>query len=969
MNSLPALSTCAFLERVLPSQGLYVLATPFPSKGFDHYIHKTIESLADGAAALDGAGKQAYFATAGFREERPRNDGMRRLDNVLCIRALATDLDVKNDPEHYASAPEAVRDLVLTCKQNGLPVPMFVASGRGVHAYWCFADDIPYSTAAPVARALKKALTSWGIKHDRSVTGNVAGLLRPHGTHWRKEGCRPVLVQNLTTPLDFEAFRQLLAPFGSLIAPVPDEGPDEWSVPKTYPPSHMDRIAAACPAIGRIFASSEGVQEPLWRVVLGLAKHCVEGAAWAHAWSQGDSRYSQAHTQAKLDIWQGGPPWCGTLEDQGASCDDCQHQGKIRSPIVLGYPETIENPVPVPDPTLPPAVDPETWKFKRHDELTQWWWKGELTQYGWFGDALRRSDSSSTTTTWPAVSDLWWYPYRIVRMPDGNCAIDICVRSARGKWTTSQIATTHLSDAKAFARELGKSTIFGTDKVMQQYAKDVLKTLATYADDLATIGSLGWTEDRDAFVLGDTVIDGRGEFPVLLGKSIPQEMRQLDTAGTAGGWIAAVDTLYNRPVPGQEPYQFAILAGFASVLSALMDTPLWHGIPIALTGESGLGKTSTAFVATSIYGNPANFRISANDQGTSLNGLIQWVASARNLPVIMDELHGMKAGDLPSLLYALSNGVPKRTLNADRTPRFEGLRWNTISFVTSNEHIMHELSKHPAAKAEATQVRVFEIMLPKGHTERVFAGIDAKALIDEICTRQYGTVGRMWVAAAVKYRKEISRWLGEQRSRYLAEDAEATKERFYYDLLATVMVAGMMAKKIGLVKFNLKAIERWATAHIQSLRGARGETLTPHDEQIAGLFAYISDRTVVTREFPRGLKPPTKAEHVDLRGIRAPAARYAIDTRVLVVTLQAVKEFCLAAQVDFREFKAKAESRQLVHPGAWVGTGGDNIYPFRGTDMPLASAQSRAMIFNLDALSGGIALPSNVVPLHSGGVA
>ena len=73
--------------------------------------------------------------------------------------------------------------------------------------------------------------------------------------------------------------------------------------------------------------------------MLGVVKHCTDPEQNAHDHSRGHPGYSPDETEAKLDAWTAGPTTCAEFEKhEPAACAGCEHRGKIKSPIVLGYP-------------------------------------------------------------------------------------------------------------------------------------------------------------------------------------------------------------------------------------------------------------------------------------------------------------------------------------------------------------------------------------------------------------------------------------------------------------------------------------------------------------------------------------------------------------------------------------------------------------------------------------------------------
>ena len=147
------MDTLSFLQKILPSQGVYVLAAF--RNGMDrspaHYNCKSLEDLARLARKVDDAGVQVFHACASFAEERKvptkadpskLRNATRAADNVAFTRSQWLDVDV-GPTKDYPTRKEAVQAVAELCRTLRIPAPMFVASGRGLHCYWPFTKDLP----------------------------------------------------------------------------------------------------------------------------------------------------------------------------------------------------------------------------------------------------------------------------------------------------------------------------------------------------------------------------------------------------------------------------------------------------------------------------------------------------------------------------------------------------------------------------------------------------------------------------------------------------------------------------------------------------------------------------------------------------------------------------------------------------------------------------------------------------------
>lgn len=949
------MDTLSFLQKTLPSQGLYVLAAFRRGMDFgpSHSVYESLEDLAVAAQHLDRRGIPVFHACATFAERRKKTkvfdgkevqvEATRAADNTAYIRSQWLDLDV-GESKDYPDRKTALAALASMCRSLSIPAPMVVSSGRGFHCYWPFTSDIPAKQAGVLTRTFGAAMKAVQFKHDTTRTADLASILRPVGTHWRKEGVVQVELLRDAAPISPKQFMAaLLKHTPPLIkAAVSEPVVDEWSTgPKEYPPSSALQIIKFCPTMAHVAEQKGNVAEPLWRAMLGVVKHTVEGDALAHEWSKGHPDYTADQTQEKYDAWSAGPTACTTFASQCDLCNGCKHAEK-RSPIHLGYSEdtpSISEPEPAAAADYAPEAaprevrkltSPDDFRAKYPDNLPFW-----PKHYRWDGEVLSRAmKDEDGAVSWVPFCNTLFYPYLRFWQEDGTWAARLCVRVEKGRWRDAEIQAKVIAENQALATALGAFEIFSLGKQgkehMKQFMQDFLRSMKEHRIETVTYNAFGWHDS--GFVVGDTKITLAGDEPVLLGTRVPDTAKTaFGISGSSNDWADLIDTIYNRP--GAEPYQFLICAAFGAPLVKLVASDMWHGIPIALTGDSGLGKTTTCKVACSIYGDPRHFAISTNQEGSTMNALIQRVALMRNLPIVLDEMTGRSTVEIQGMLFALSNGKPKERSRSDGSLIGADLTWDTISFVTGNMNITNMLSELDRQKATATQLRCFEIMLPPDYNREVFAGVNAKELIEgELLSKQYGSVGREYLRYVLQHKAKITERLQKMRAKYNPVTQDETRERFYYDLMVTALMGGMIARQLGMLRFDLDGVRKWAEEHIKTLRGSRRASAYSPEDYLQELLSYLHDKTVETRWFRDARVHKDKAsEIIDTSRLRNPVARIATEDRKFFITVKAFNTWCAEIHISGSWFVDELDKRGYIIKSP-TGTN-SAIRIFRGTNV------------------------------------
>jgi hypothetical protein len=365
-----------FLKLILPDQGYYIAAVKRPRGGFINPIFaESAEDLWSELEEYDRNGWETYHACGSFKERRsdpPETPvGQKRLGrtkhNALGAKAFWLDIDIdKDDKDKHSTQDEALKALKRFLKATGLPIPLIVRSGYGLHVYWPLAEMLDPATWKRYAKGLKALCEKHDLRIDNSRTTDISSILRTPGTHNHKRGglvpvtCNTEFLQHVQAqPL--ETFATLLdagaqgavgvAGFTGFTSSPPGRTrarstakagsvtADLLGGLDNYPPSYAADIANSCGQLAELRDKHGAVPEPLWYATLGVLAFCEDGEALAHEWSSGDDRYTAAETSEKLARARQltGPTTCEKFSSlNAAGCEACNHRGKIKSPIKLG---------------------------------------------------------------------------------------------------------------------------------------------------------------------------------------------------------------------------------------------------------------------------------------------------------------------------------------------------------------------------------------------------------------------------------------------------------------------------------------------------------------------------------------------------------------------------------------------------------------------------------------------------------
>ena len=289
-----------------------------------------------------------YFAI-GVQKSRPAK-GRGREASVTSLPGLWADIDVLG-PNHAAmDLPPAAEDARSIIGAVPFKPTVVVFTGGGLQAYWLFrepwdlTDDKERRKAKKLSKTFQGFLQEFARKRGWTMDGtaDLCRLLRLPGTYNRKQA-EPVLVRyegiddgHRCNPSSFEEFLNLESD-PELKAHVQGPAP-------SHPTAEFLRVLAGCAWVRHCKDDAATLPEPEWYRMLSVVGRCTGGDTIAHDLSKPYPKYSERETTEKLKqaMDSSGPTTCAFVGGdlgRGEYCANCNHRGKIKSPVVLGIPK------------------------------------------------------------------------------------------------------------------------------------------------------------------------------------------------------------------------------------------------------------------------------------------------------------------------------------------------------------------------------------------------------------------------------------------------------------------------------------------------------------------------------------------------------------------------------------------------------------------------------------------------------
>jgi hypothetical protein len=1012
------MDTLAFFRLLLPDAGTYYLA--LFREGQKVPQHKAYTDLTQMAKAVESYSKNpdlsVYHACGSYLEASitVEENGVSKTkwrvpDNWARAKAFWVDIDCgaakAEKGDGYATQKEAAKAIFTFADTIGWPRPMLVSSGYGLHAYWPLVKSIKAEAWVRVASLLKATLKHEGVLADPTRTSDFASILRPVGAVNRKyDSERTVRALTTCEPLDPKALAEALAQYVKdnsvklaktsepsaprAAAPLVDLNSDLTAHVAQFPdlPSNPDLVADGCAQVAAMRDTQGDVTYEHWRRVIGILKHCEGGEAKAKEWSaqREATGHDQNDWQHKFDTWTTGPSLCAQLEEiSPGGCNNCPHFGKIKTPLVLGR-------------TAPAAEDFTTTAVDDTGAEIEVEVPALPESYAYSNGLLCRVllDKDDVPKAFP-FSTVLFYPTARIRGEDGTYRIGMRMHLPNKKVRDFEMAFEAMASGTDMLRSLAKYELMQSNHKdagthMAAYLRDQLEALKRRVDETNTLTSFGWAKDHGSFLLGDRLYLSDGTVRrVLVGGGAAKYAKELPTPkGTITGYASAMNFIYNRP--GMQHFQYAICAGWGSLLTPFGEE-LYKGLLLALRGgDSGKGKTTACWASLYAFGN-ANGMSLKSEEGFTVNGLWGSLAAFNNVPMLIDELTHMEPIEFSKLAYGVSRGEEKvRMQSRGGSVSFAPtMTWGLSPLITGNKDF-HGLLASMQANSQAEAVRLVQVDADRYprveliQTDKPRADMDASELA-EVQSKEAalvhsalmemksnaGVAGEAMVRYAVTHVKELTDELRDVRA-MLAQHLPDSHYRYYVHHGACTLVIARVAKDLGIVDFDLEALTKFTVHLLVELANTVAVTNTVSPAEAFGrMMAQLQSRILITVEFrdkrhKDGPETPRSKVFGDIAG------RYVLGSPnkkdhagEIMLNQKDVREWCMRNRVDFNTMLDALDAE-----GALVSRQ-EKITLTRGTDVP--TVQARCIVVNAlkldkDALSLVPPVAYEDLPVSAAGV-
>jgi hypothetical protein len=599
------------------------------------------------------------------------------------------------------------------------------------------------------------------------------------------------------------------------------------------------------------------------------------------------TNYDKRETERKADnlLKTGAPHHCSTFDKNNKGyCDGCTHQGKIKSPIVLG--EEIAE---ADDEDNTIEVESEEGIVETHQipEFPFPFFRGKN------GGVYRRGDDEEDDVIQVYEHDL--YVLKRLIDPDAGEVVLIKLHLPRDGIKEFVVPLTAITVKEELRKTLAHYGVVLFSKQLDQmyiYMVTFIKNMQVErkADIMRT--QFGWADNDSKFIIGEREITKDGIFyspPSIATRGI---VEHLHPKGTLDKW-KEVFNLYNRP--GLEPHAFAALTAFGSPL--LKFTGMSGAIINLIHEKSGSGKSTALFMCNSVYGHPVKLASQWKDTPQSK---MHRLGVMNNLSNTIDEITNTSPAEFSDLAYGISQGRGKDKMKAQTNEmRINNTSWNNMTLASANASFYQKLGALKNSP-DGESMRLIEYKIePNNILDVAFA----KQMFDGQLRENYGHAGEIYAQWLVNNLEEAKSLIKLIQARIDKEVQFTARERFWSAVCACNIAGGLIAKSLGLHDYDMKAVYKWL---VKMLGEMREDVKPPVDVPFTVLGdycnAHVAHTLVVNGEVDSrsGLNSAPILEPKQELLIR-----YEPDNKRLYMVAKPFKDYCVKYQINHKELLAK----------------------------------------------------------------
>lgn len=831
-------------------------------------------------------------------------DENRTKENVKTIKAFWVDIDCgptkaevdprTGKPTGYGSQTLGLKALKDFCKRNTLPLPTLVNSGGGIHAYWPLTEALAPDVWERTAYKLKELCLQQDFYIDPSVFESARILRVPGTLNHKFDPPKQVAILHSAPAVDHMEFDALLP---NVQAPMKKKKRELTALGKAM----MDNLESKFGTIMLKSARGEGCQqlldcyknratllEPRWFNALSIAKFCSDKDTAVHKLSSGHPDYDPAEVEKKIEGIKG-PHSCVEFDKNNpGGCEGCPYKDKITSPISLGK-HLAKATTDIIEEVTDDGNQPIRYKIPA---LPNGFFRGKTG-----GIWIDGKDEPALVFQ----HDL----YIVKQMHDASYGYVSVMRVHLPKDGMREFIVPNA--AVADKRELRKTlAMHGVSTASDKQFALISMYITAFINDLQYKRKaelmrtrFGWADNYSIFIAGDREITKDGVYhspPSSVTEDLAEHMTR---SGSLEKW-KEVFQLYGRP--GLELQAFGAMSGFGAPL--LEFTEHKGAIINFIHPGGGTGKTTILRMANSVFGDPE--MLLGNPMDTEKGRTLK-LGVLGNIVNTIDEMTNTTPAAFSRIAYACSQGRAHDKANSKGEKLAKNTaRWRTITLSSANSSFYEKLSSLKNTP-DGELVRLLEFRIDYTD-EKIISTEEGRALFDAQLNNNYGMAGEVYIQYVITHLEEVKAMIGKLKLKIDRDCGFRSRERNWTSTVAANFAGGYVAKRIGLIDWDMVAIYK---AIIKQLKEIKEDTTPPVSGASAVIGSFINkyghSGMLVIDDDADGRSNTKKFPIYEPHG--ALVMRYEPNTKKLFIAVNDLRKECVEQQVSYtdtvKEMKAK----------------------------------------------------------------
>jgi hypothetical protein len=795
-----------------------------------------------------------YFSVGAFANNRvARADGREKIERkqvqATWFKALALDLDIGSKTP-YATKAEGMKAIMPALAAIGMPDPMVISSGNGVHLYWPLTEAVSRDHWEKASIAFRVALEEQGVVIDTSKIHDPSMVLRPVGTHHKKQQPWKEVKCVADCP-DYDP-----ASLFTILKPWFDKGVANKKAKASKKKGrsaileavlnsnnvNIDAVAERCNQVraliesgGVLDAAGRDVDEPIWRASLGLVRYATDVKEAVIKIAGKHKDFDLTDSMAKLERWNGtGPTTCAKFEQFCAKgCEGCPSRGNITSPAQLSVVTEIEVVTEAGEEftfTLPKGYAIQNNNIMREV-------KTEITTTDANGNEVAQE-----VIEFDHVSPYEMHITGVYHDPASRkSAFRLLTKYPMTGWKETEHEIVVLASiGKDFSGFLLNQQIYiknaGQQEKVRSYLMDYLSMVQQQAPTGLDFINFGWQEDG-SFMCGQTILgSSTGATDTRLRGPAASYAKLIGPHGERSEFVRAMDMLN---LPGTDNIRASLLTGTVGILGQVAGNAT--AIVSVYSDQTTTGKSLSIIAVNSLIGKPKELFLNKQDSANAFYGIR---GTLNSLPCCLDEVTVADDEAMADMAYTLSSGREKITMTKDRELR-KPATWCGPTHMSSNYSLYNKFenarSGNDPLKARCLEFHQHDRLFVATREDGLSNGSDFFALLEknngwafpELVQVVIGKGGPepVWKWAEASFNKEFG---------FLFEP----QERFYRTLLIASWGMGRIGQALGLFPFDIKATIEYMIERVKQTRQAAIDSKSDVFDTIGQYLMEHNDRLV-----------------------------------------------------------------------------------------------------------------------------